>query len=88
MITPQEHELWFIYETLKTIECELDTLERGSTWFVSDSRDRLDNALEILGGYLGVEDYEPDEETEQETFEFYEDGEGVFDYLDEADYDE
>lgn len=84
----RETELWFIYETLKTVECELDTLEKQSVWFVSDSRDRIDNSLEILAGYLGVNDDEPDEEAEQETFEFYEELSGEDDYIDPFEYDE
>jgi hypothetical protein len=77
----REHELWFIYETLKTVECELGALEKQQVWFVSDSRERLDTSLEIVGGLLGVQNDEPDYEIEQAAFEFYEDSEGDEDYF-------
>ena len=91
MIPVPETEVRYIHDALKTFEAELNELERAREWFVSDSGDRLASAIQITSELLGVQDNEHDEEEseiEQESFEFYEDGERISDYLDSLEYDE
>ena len=70
----QNADLRFVLEALYTFEAELEQLERSEDWFVSDSRDRLESAKQILQDILGITDYDydaEDEDFEQGTSELY-----------------
>ena len=60
----RQRDLEFVLEALYTFEAELDELEHAEEWFVSDSRDRLESAKEILKDILGITDYDYDEDSE------------------------
>ena len=73
-LTLSRVDLCHIKLALETFQAELELLERDNLWYVSDSTDRLDSALEILYSVLGVdmsngEDYESEQRTLELRFE-------------------
>jgi hypothetical protein len=62
-------ELEFVLDALYTVEAEIEQLEISEDWFVSDSRDKLASAKQILQDQLGIEEYDYDEEPKQHTLE-------------------
>ena len=70
-ITLPRSDLVHVLDALDTFEAELEQLEYTRDWFLSDSKDRLASAKQIVCNHLGIEPYEHeyDEELEQGTFE-------------------
>lgn len=69
-LTISKIEAVHVLNALDTFDAELEQLESSEDWFVSDSRDRLESARQILHSILGIEEptYEFDEESpEQHT---------------------
>lgn len=70
-LTATRQDLHHVKEALESFQAELEILEHDNEWFVSDSRDRLASALEIIYNYLGIvnPNGELDYESEQRTLE-------------------
>ena len=61
-LTVNRSEAYHVFQALECFEAELEQLMYTHDWFVSDSVDRLASAKEIMMDWLGIKQYEYDEE--------------------------
>ena len=54
MPTLNKSELTLIKHALESSQCEFEELMREEEWFVTETVDMIESALEIVHGFLGI----------------------------------
>jgi len=66
LFTLTKADVYHIKDALESFQAELEILENDKEWYVSDSKDRVDSALQILYTVLGIDPNKGTDENENQ----------------------
>jgi len=66
LLTLTKADVYHIKDALESFQAELEILENDKEWYVSDSKDRVDSALQILYTVLGIDPNKGTDENENQ----------------------